>query len=311
MEFFDSKPSVGCETANSGDHDSALEGSLTSPSDALLCSLLTHSMQRQPLYSLGLDTPKCVQRSDSGNGPCLGESTLRRHLSGRCISGSSMRSKSDKVEEIKDKLLGMLRELKLPYERLPWYTLEKDLKKHGCALVNWPAGVPQAREQRNPRPECSGSQHSIRSYSVSGRIVSSTHLSLPIDVDCCTGSKPHLRRDIGVETPHARGGRFSRSPVEKNQIQGHDQQSLATTFQRTSGGWNGRIISLLVVVRRHPSCLRVIIIWCGLVVCTIMLTSTTIEPECSSIIGFTFLRSCADVGKFGCSPRPVLPTHLC
>ncbi|KAI6100440.1 hypothetical protein EDD16DRAFT_1655622 [Pisolithus croceorrhizus] len=35
----------------------------------------------------------------------------------------------------------MLRELNLPYERLPWYTLEKDLKKHGCTVVNWPAGV--------------------------------------------------------------------------------------------------------------------------------------------------------------------------
>ncbi|KAI6029870.1 hypothetical protein PISMIDRAFT_680753 [Pisolithus microcarpus 441] len=146
MEFFDSRPSaVGCEVANSGDHDNALEGSLSSPSDALLCSLLTHSMQRQHLYSLGLDTPNCVQRSDSGNRPCLGESTLRRHLSGRSISSSSMRSKSDKVEEIKDKLLG---ELNLPYERLPWYTLEKDLKKHGCALVNWPAGVLRKRGNR-------------------------------------------------------------------------------------------------------------------------------------------------------------------
>ncbi|KAI5989546.1 hypothetical protein EDD15DRAFT_1305470 [Pisolithus albus] len=36
----------------------------------------------------------------------------------------------------------------LPYERLPWYTLEKDLKKHGCALVNWPAGVLRKRGNR-------------------------------------------------------------------------------------------------------------------------------------------------------------------
>ncbi|KIK11627.1 hypothetical protein PISMIDRAFT_122370 [Pisolithus microcarpus 441] len=36
----------------------------------------------------------------------------------------------------------------LAYERLPWYTLEKDLKKHGWALVNWPAGVLRKRGNR-------------------------------------------------------------------------------------------------------------------------------------------------------------------
>ncbi|KAI6029867.1 hypothetical protein PISMIDRAFT_680768, partial [Pisolithus microcarpus 441] len=42
----------------------------------------------------------------------------------------------------------MLRELNLPYERLPWYTLEKDLKKHGCTLVNWPGGILRKRGNR-------------------------------------------------------------------------------------------------------------------------------------------------------------------
>ncbi|KAI6027215.1 hypothetical protein EDC04DRAFT_3142861 [Pisolithus marmoratus] len=35
----------------------------------------------------------------------------------------------------------MLKELGLCYERLPWYTLEKDLEKNGYSLINWPTGV--------------------------------------------------------------------------------------------------------------------------------------------------------------------------
>ncbi|KAI6029869.1 hypothetical protein PISMIDRAFT_680755 [Pisolithus microcarpus 441] len=178
MEFFAAIPSsVGFEVANSGDRDNALGPGLSSPLEgsselgmqeptgmeastsmlrnpALLkdeiCSRLIGELHRlrQYLDSFGLDTLKCPQRSGSGSKLRLGESTLPRHLPGRSISSSSTRSKSDKVEEIKDKLLGMLRELNLPYERLPWYTLEKDLKKHGCTLVNWPAGVLRKRGNR-------------------------------------------------------------------------------------------------------------------------------------------------------------------
>ncbi|KAI6001451.1 hypothetical protein EDD15DRAFT_1680984 [Pisolithus albus] len=170
-EFFASIPSsVGFQVANSGDRDDALGGGLSSLSEGSLelgiqeptwmeastsmlrnsalskeeiCSRLIGEFHRlrQHLDSFGLDILR-LQRSDSGNRANL------RHLPGRSISSSSMRSKSDRVEEIKDKLLSMLRELNLPYERLPWYTLEKDLKKHGCALVNWPAGVLRKRGNR-------------------------------------------------------------------------------------------------------------------------------------------------------------------
>ncbi|KAI6094894.1 hypothetical protein F5141DRAFT_1222960 [Pisolithus sp. B1] len=103
---------------------------------------------RQFFDSSGFDISNCFQRSDSSNGSCPGGTTSPRHLPGRSISRSLKLSKSDRVEEIKVKLLDMLRELDLPYERLPWYTLEKDLKKHGCALVNWPAGILRKRGNR-------------------------------------------------------------------------------------------------------------------------------------------------------------------
>ncbi|KAI5981841.1 hypothetical protein EDD15DRAFT_318671 [Pisolithus albus] len=64
--------------------------------------------------SFGLDILNCLRRSEGGNRPFLRnmrESTLPRHLPGRSISSSSTRSKSDKVEEIKDKLLEMLSKL--------------------------------------------------------------------------------------------------------------------------------------------------------------------------------------------------------
>ncbi|KAI6027258.1 hypothetical protein EDC04DRAFT_167692 [Pisolithus marmoratus] len=70
------------------------------------------------------------------------------HFLDHGTSSSSKLSKSDKVEEIKDKLLEMLSELGLPYERLPWYTLEKDLEKNGYAVMNWPIGVLRKRGNR-------------------------------------------------------------------------------------------------------------------------------------------------------------------
>ncbi|KAI6001457.1 hypothetical protein EDD15DRAFT_2232124 [Pisolithus albus] len=93
---------------------------------------------RRYLEFCGLDASDCFHRSDGGG---LG------NLPDHGIFSSKL-SKSDKVEKIKDKLLEMLREHNLPYERLPWYTLEKDLKKHGCTLVNWPVGVLRTCENR-------------------------------------------------------------------------------------------------------------------------------------------------------------------
>ncbi|KAI6029884.1 hypothetical protein PISMIDRAFT_680708 [Pisolithus microcarpus 441] len=178
MEFLAGIPStVGFEVATSGDHDNALGGGRSSPlqgsfelgmqeptgmevstsmlrntalsKDEIHSRLIgeLHGL-RQRLDFFGLDIYNCLQRSGSGSKPCVGESILPRHLPGRSISTSSTWSKSDKVEEIKDTLLEMLREHNLAYERLPWYTLEKDLKRHGCALVNWPVGVPRKRGNR-------------------------------------------------------------------------------------------------------------------------------------------------------------------
>ncbi|KAI6100439.1 hypothetical protein EDD16DRAFT_469250 [Pisolithus croceorrhizus] len=106
---------------------------------------------RQFFDSFGFDISNCFQRSDSSNSSCPGGTTSARHLPGRGISRSLELSTSGRVEEIKVRLLDMLRELGLPYERLPWYTLEKDLKKHGFALVNWPAGILRKRGNRGIR----------------------------------------------------------------------------------------------------------------------------------------------------------------
>ncbi|KAI6130761.1 hypothetical protein EDD16DRAFT_1540667 [Pisolithus croceorrhizus] len=102
---------------------------------------------KQCLDSIGLDASECFQCSDGGDRACLKESTLPRRLPSHDASRPE-KSKSNKVEEIKDKLLEMLRELNLPYERLPWYTLDKDLEKRGYALVNWPAAVLRKRGNR-------------------------------------------------------------------------------------------------------------------------------------------------------------------
>ncbi|KAI6021109.1 hypothetical protein EDC04DRAFT_3143922 [Pisolithus marmoratus] len=106
---------------------------------------------RQYFDSLYLDTFECFQHDPNITSRLIRnarESTLPRRLSGHGTSSSLKLSKSAKVEQIKDKFLEMLRELSLPYERLPWFTLEKDLEKHGCALINWPVGVLRKRGNR-------------------------------------------------------------------------------------------------------------------------------------------------------------------
>ncbi|KAI6000365.1 hypothetical protein F5J12DRAFT_845587, partial [Pisolithus orientalis] len=94
---------------------------------------------RKYLDSYGLDASDCFHHLGGDNSPCLEESTLPRCLSAN--SSSLGLPKSDKVEEIKKKLLDMLGELSLPCKRLPWSTLEQELEKNGYALVNWPTGV--------------------------------------------------------------------------------------------------------------------------------------------------------------------------
>ncbi|KAI6027210.1 hypothetical protein EDC04DRAFT_3142857 [Pisolithus marmoratus] len=96
-------------------------------------------IQRQYVDSLALNISDPFE---------LHHDALPRHSLDHGTSSSSKLSKSDKVERIKDRLLDMLRELGLPYERLPWYTLEKDLEKNGYAVMNWPIGVLRKRRNR-------------------------------------------------------------------------------------------------------------------------------------------------------------------
>ncbi|KAF9234045.1 quinon protein alcohol dehydrogenase-like superfamily [Melanogaster broomeanus] len=52
--------------------------------------------------------------------------------------------KNQKIAEIKEILIEMLREIGFPMRknRLPWFTLEDELRKHGYTIVNWPSRVP-------------------------------------------------------------------------------------------------------------------------------------------------------------------------
>ncbi|KAI6141224.1 hypothetical protein BKA82DRAFT_22731 [Pisolithus tinctorius] len=103
---------------------------------------------RKYLDSYGLGTSDCFHHLGGENSSCLEnarESTLLRHLLAN--SSSSGLPKSDKVEEIKKKLLDMLGELSLPCKCLPWSTLEQELEKNGYALVNWPTGVHKRRNK--------------------------------------------------------------------------------------------------------------------------------------------------------------------
>ncbi|KAI6027236.1 hypothetical protein EDC04DRAFT_3142871 [Pisolithus marmoratus] len=111
-------------------------------------SQLVREMHKLYVGSFGLDMSDCFHHSDGGNRPCLEEATTPRCFPGHSTSTSSKLSKSDKIEETKNRLLEMLRQFSLPYERLPWSTLEKDLEKIGYALVNWPTGVLRRRGNR-------------------------------------------------------------------------------------------------------------------------------------------------------------------
>jgi hypothetical protein len=76
--------------------------------------------------------------------------------------------KTRKIDEIKQKLIAMLREIlhrtnhtfnrltivhageigfRIPKDRLPWSTLEGELEKQGYAIRNWPQGVIRERDK--------------------------------------------------------------------------------------------------------------------------------------------------------------------
>ncbi|KAN0081695.1 hypothetical protein V8E55_009319 [Tylopilus felleus] len=57
--------------------------------------------------------------------------------------------KTHKIDKIKLKLVQMLREIgfKLSNGRLPWSTLEGDLRKKGYMIVHWPEGVVRDRDK--------------------------------------------------------------------------------------------------------------------------------------------------------------------
>jgi hypothetical protein len=57
--------------------------------------------------------------------------------------------KTRKIDEIKQRLIAMLREIgfRVPKDRLPWSTLEGELEKQGYAIHNWPQGVTRERDK--------------------------------------------------------------------------------------------------------------------------------------------------------------------
>ncbi|KAI6161255.1 hypothetical protein EDD17DRAFT_709689 [Pisolithus thermaeus] len=230
-------------------------------------SRLGRELHRLFFDSFGLGMFFCLYRSDSGSRPYLGERTLRRHSPGRSISSSSKPSKSDRVEEVKDKLLEMFSkladtecsssavrsdELRGTQLTLRALALVYVREKHGCAqrtgqLAGW--NSLQTRERRNPRPEYGGSQLSIRSRRLRSRICrcsssltgmygksTSTHCnhaSFP-----STASRPHPDSCIRVKAPRVRN---SICPVahRKETVLGQDQQVSQQHLSDRLGGWSG------------------------------------------------------------------------
>ncbi|KAI6027234.1 hypothetical protein EDC04DRAFT_3092031 [Pisolithus marmoratus] len=142
--FVDTSSSVAFETANSGEHEGlglswlptrgeegAMEEDRSSPFQGSL------EVMQEPA---GMKVFVSMLHNST-----LSQDEKRSRLVRELFK---LLSKSDKVEEIKDRLLGLLKELGLPYERLPWYTLEKDLEKNGYVLINWPVGVVRKRGNR-------------------------------------------------------------------------------------------------------------------------------------------------------------------
>lgn len=134
---------AGMEAFTNITHDKAL-------SKNEMQSQLTQQFHRLNQYvdSLGLNASSCFRGSDADNMSHPESPAERLPADGMLrerLSDPPRLTEVDMIEEINDRLLEMLRELNLPYERLPWYTLEKDLEKHGFVLVNWPVGVLRKR----------------------------------------------------------------------------------------------------------------------------------------------------------------------
>ncbi|KAI9573275.1 quinon protein alcohol dehydrogenase-like superfamily [Boletus coccyginus] len=57
--------------------------------------------------------------------------------------------KMRKIDEIKQKLIAMLREIgfRVPKDRLPWSTLEGELEKRGYTILHWPQGVSREKDK--------------------------------------------------------------------------------------------------------------------------------------------------------------------
>lgn len=85
-------------------------------------------------------------------------------------------------------------ELNSPHERLPWYTLERVLEKHGFDLVNWAAGVLRKCGNRVIHDLGAVEADILRSYYVSSR--------------ASTTSKPHTHG----------GTRFTQSPSKRTRF---------------------------------------------------------------------------------------------
>ncbi|KAF9233678.1 hypothetical protein BU15DRAFT_66386 [Melanogaster broomeanus] len=73
---------------------------------------------------------------------------LIRPIGRRLLQDGDLK-KNQKIAEIKQILIEMLCEIRFPMRknRLPWFTLEDEVQKHGYMIVNWPSGVPRENDK--------------------------------------------------------------------------------------------------------------------------------------------------------------------
>lgn len=117
-------------------------------------------------FILHLCTPNTISLATRERAGGSQQSLLVQHSNREVITSLS---KSDKIEQIKEKMLDMLSkswlwtivlsihvmrldptgssEVFISNDRLPWSTLESALEKQGLVLVNWPVGVPRKRSR--------------------------------------------------------------------------------------------------------------------------------------------------------------------
>ncbi|KAF9233685.1 hypothetical protein BU15DRAFT_66394 [Melanogaster broomeanus] len=103
----------------------------------------------QPRELLSLNAPPFPEGVIQGESPLV-QSTKGDVPTSRSTSApDGDLKKNQKIEEIKQILIEMLREIRFPMRknRLPWFTLEDDLQKHGYTIVNWPSRVPRENDK--------------------------------------------------------------------------------------------------------------------------------------------------------------------